>query len=453
MLKTFTSLCIILAICYPLSGQTANYCTEYGPYCTCPASDLIMSCNNFDTFDQLDFKKSGATNKNFYELELNPKSPLMLDTTLNLDGISVTNSVKLRNIKGFIYSENPFKRVGAENSINLYLFESKLDFYVVKNSNIVLLDASECKSTNDLITNPSVSPVFASFGSISLANEMVYPAKMCPYIFKNANLRFLTVESIDQFPSKINLDFIDINPDANTILDINSNIAKLNFYNFNLTHLNSAILNKNVFQRVQSLIIDYCFLNSIQEDLFASFKVLRYIRLQLLNMDSFMRERNNKVWMKYLNGDIRVNLNNQAQIDANKDNQMLIEFANRYEDNSLYEYEDEEIFKFEFFPHDKLVFPKIFSKDNLNCSLTLRWLLKYWRNYKTLADINTIAVQNCLPQIGPTVVTTTKSPAASTKTPNQDASTKTSNQASGVKELSVLFLIVCTAWTQLVSHF
>ena len=388
----------LISILYLTNGQSINHCPNYGPFCTCESSNVIMSCSGFDSFSKLDFNK-GLVNNTFYELELNPVDKLMLDTTLNLDGIIVTNNIKLYGLKGFVFDKNPFKALGVKNSLSLFLFETNFDFYIEKNSILVPLDPNECKSTNGALTDTKVSPVFSSFASIAFSTGILYPNEICPYVFKDAKLKFLTFELIDQFPTKIKLNFIDVNA------DINSNIDRLNLYNFNVTYLNSAILNKNVFVNLKSLIIDYCILDDIQENLFISFKMLRYIRLQLSNFDSFMYSSSNKAWMKYLNGDIKVNLKNQTEIDLNKKNQMLIEFANRYEDDSEYVYLDEEIFKFQYFPHDKLVFPKIFSKDNLDCSLTLRYLLKYWRNYNDVEDINTIAVQNCLLLISPNPTT------------------------------------------------
>ena len=419
MLKYFTTVFLISITL----AESVDLCPNYGPYCSCTASNSIMSCSGFDKFSQLDFNK-GSTNNIFYELELNPNAKIMLDDTLNLDGIVVTNNVKLYQIKGFVFAENPFKKMGSTNNLSLFLFETDLEFYLKKGSDLTILNSIECKSSNEMIANPSISTIFSSFVTVTLSTGINYPSQMCPYIFKNTNLRFLTFELIDNVPTKININFVNINPNENTILDINSNVNRLNLYNFNLTYLNTAILNKNVFKNVQSLIIDYCNLDDIEETLFSSFKSLKYLRLQLSNFDSFMYNPSNKGWMKYLNGDIRVNLNNQTEIDANKDNQMLLELANRYEDDSEYVYWDEEVFKFQFFPHDKLVFPKIFSKDNLKCSITLRWLLKYWRNYNDFANINTIAVQKCLQliEVPDQIVTITTTTSTRATTPSSSHS-------------------------------
>jgi hypothetical protein len=141
----------------------------------------------------------------------------------------------------------------------------------------------------------------------------------------------------------------------------------------------------------------------------------------------------NKGWMKHLNGDVRVNLNNQTEIDANKNNQMLLELANRYEDDSELHLFGREVFKVSIFSHDKLVFTKIFSKDNLNCSLTLRWLLKYWRNYNDIPNINTIAVQKCLQLISPDPIVITTATATTTTTRTTTTTTTSTTAPSSSK--------------------
>ena len=101
-------LALLLLLNFEISRIDAiDFCPNYGPYCNCPASISIITCSGFDSFSQLDFNK-GSINNTFYELDLNPKTKLFLDNTLNLEGIVVTNHVKLYQIKGFVFAENPF---------------------------------------------------------------------------------------------------------------------------------------------------------------------------------------------------------------------------------------------------------------------------------------------------------------------------------------------------------
>jgi hypothetical protein len=71
-----------------------------------------MSCSGFDSFSQLDFNK-GSVNNTFYELDLNPKERILLDNTLNLDGIIVTTNIKLYGLRGFIFDQNPFEKLAS----------------------------------------------------------------------------------------------------------------------------------------------------------------------------------------------------------------------------------------------------------------------------------------------------------------------------------------------------
>ena len=172
-------------------------------------------------------------------------------------------------------------------------------------------------------------------------------------------------------------------------------------YDLEIERLDAKILNPSVFMNLKYLDIDYCLLGSIEDTVFASLKSLKRMTLTLTNFDKFMYSANTKNWMKSLNGDVRVNLNNKTDIELKKNEQFLLEFDNRYEDDSAYAFEDSELCKFKDFPHDKLVFPRIFAnKDNLPCSKTVKWLLKYYRNYKDFEQLNTEGVGGCLAQIG-----------------------------------------------------
>lgn len=80
----------------------------------------------------------------------------------------------------------------------------------------------------------------------------------------------------------------------------------------------------------------------------------------------------------------------------NSDQSMGSEFKLVLRDtNRSYEYPDEDFCLFKNFPHEKLVFPIIHSRESLNCSCTLLWLLKNSANYSDQVEIMTLSVRNC----------------------------------------------------------
>ena len=392
------SLIIFSSLVSALFAQDDN-CPEFGPFCSCKYSEILMECTGFDSFDQLNFNPTNTNEPiTLFELELEPKNKIMLDNSLDLKNLVITDDVKLRNIFGFSYEQNPFRRL-KQKPKNLYLYESNLDFYIAKNGDWVLLDSKECSSSNTILGLQTTIPLFASFNAVVFDYDLVYPNEMCPFIFRNADLRLLKFEKIHEEQVVI-VNFININPNAGSIININSNIESLIMYDLEIERLDAKILNPNVFMNLKYLDIDYCLLGSIEDTVFASLKSLKKMTLTLTNFDKFMYSANTKNWMKNLNGDVRVNLNNKTEIELKKNEQFLLEFDNRYEDDSVYSFEDSELCKFKDFPHDKLVFPRIFSRDNLPCSKTIKWLLKYYRNYKDFEQLNTQGVGGCLAEIG-----------------------------------------------------
>ena len=188
--QKFLSLLIFSSLVSALFAQDDN-CPEFGPFCSCKYSEILMECRGFDSFDQLNFNP-GNTNQpiSLYELELEPNNKIMLDNSLDLKNLVITNEVKLRKISGFSYEQNPFSKLKQKPS-NLYLYESNLDFYIAKNGNWVLLDSKECSASNTILGVQTAIPLFASFGAVVFDYDLVYPKEMCPYIFRNANLRLL----------------------------------------------------------------------------------------------------------------------------------------------------------------------------------------------------------------------------------------------------------------------
>ena len=390
----------------PITTPNINgYCPELFPLCTCNLSPVFIKCENFISFDELDFKllKNGTKNRDIYELELSPLKPLIFDDTLNLEGIELINDVKLRNLKGFELKSNPFQLLNNGSLLNLYLYDSSLDFYDDSKSETIL----DCRSTlNTAITHP----VFSSFNLMQFEN-VSSTIKLCPIIFKNTYLRLFTLN----YQSENSLVF----DDTETFDDLNSNIDTFRLFSSNNLILSSTLLNKFVFSNLKTLDLDYVKLKSIEEDTFKSLQNLKTILIVIENLKEFIRSSNN-TWMKSLNGDVNVDLNNVASIEKSKNDSLLLTMNNRNNGQS-YLYPDEDLVYFENWPHNKMAFYRILSDQNLSCTTTLKFLLKYADNYKTPSTLSTTSTNGCFK---PAPAATTTSPKLNSSTPMSVSSTR-----------------------------
>ena len=93
---------------------------------------------------------------------------------------------------------------------------------------------------------------------------------------------------------------------------------------------------------------------------------------------------NNNKWMKYLNSQVKVNLNNLNEITENAKKYSLIKFEYKKNVsfiNEIYEYPEEDFCLFQHFPHDHLVYPMLVPGKKIKCSCTVLWLVQYYTIY------------------------------------------------------------------------
>jgi hypothetical protein len=109
--------------------------------------------------------------------------------------------------------------------------------------------------------------------------------------------------------------------------------------------------------------------------------------MQLTNFAEVISLNSYSNWLASLNSNITVDLNDTNQVNENK--KFFMEFT-LTDKNELYEYPEQDFCLFKKFPHEKLVAPIIMTKDNLECTCTLLYLLKY----KDIYNINGINVMD-----------------------------------------------------------
>lgn len=345
----------------------------------CTFENSLINCTNFSSFSELDFT---AINNTFQSVNLAPNELVYFDSKLDFQSVSFINnfSVELSNIKGFFMEANPFA-LRALNGGTLVLKNSYLDFYYEEK---IIDNFTRCDYIN---RNDFFIAYFDVFKTVSLEDNIKYPNEFCPIQFKNAKIDTFSVSGLK---SGNKLNFMDI-PMNDSFSNLNSNVNNFKI-SFSEIFLNRKILHIEVFKNLKSLFIFGSSILAIEYDLFKNFNSLRNIELEMLNFGIFIKT--DQSWMKYLNGNITVDLNNQNDLDNNKNNRMKLVLADL---NLSYTYPEEDFCNFKDFPHNKLVFPVIVTKKNLVCSCTLMWLIKYKALYPDSSQqMNTSSVSDCL---------------------------------------------------------
>ena len=159
--------------------------------------------------------------------------------------------------------------------------------------------------------------------------------------------------------------------------------------------LDKSILNKYVFQSLTYLSIKKSLVRNIQENLFETFVSLDALEFELLNFHEFIAINANNSWLKNINLRVQVDLNNMNEVNSNKNKLLELYLTDLYR---VYNYPNKDFCLFKDFPHNRLVVPIIKTKDNLECSCTLLWLLKYKDIYEVdgANPINTDSVSKCI---------------------------------------------------------
>jgi hypothetical protein len=129
---------------------------------------------------------------------------------------------------------------------------------------------------------------------------------------------------------------------------INSSVTYFVLDEFYDIDLDSNIMNKNVFEKVNNVWI-FGELRSIENDLFKSFRNIRYIFLYRI-----LHAQGNG-WIRYINSDLNVNLSNCTQIDENRDLMATILNLKFDIEDPIYNDEKEDFCLFSNFPFNQMV--------------------------------------------------------------------------------------------------
>lgn len=344
MLKIF--LISILILCLQAENNTGVFdkCPQFGPYCNCYTSPIVIVCDNFDSFSQLNFSKGAGNDTIIYELELAPLKPLTLDS-LDLSGIEITGQVTLRNIAKFSLLTNPFESARKDNKLRLNLYESTLEFEL--NGANLKEDCAVNSVDSDLL------PLFSSFDYIEFGRNMNYSSDLCPLVFKGANIRVMEMNSLKSNGFK----FRSLNKFTTDPYDpLKINVEYLKIYDSSNLVLDEKFFDEDVFYKTAHIEIDNSNLETITDSTFGDLYNLRKLTLNIENFEEFLiKSKNSNKWMSKLNSDISIDLSNEVEIQENLNYTFLIIFNNRIKDQN-YLYPDEDLDLFKNFPHEKVIF-------------------------------------------------------------------------------------------------
>ena len=225
---------------------------------------------------------------------------LVLDDSLNVSGLQIrvtfeSFSIVLKKLKGFELNSNPFERLDLINykvyNIWLVYVNGRFNFY----SNKTLIQRNICNQ------NLSGWKLIAKLEILDLSPSTFFSSKLCPFIFKNSLVRLIRIYGLSFSFIETNLMEFESVPAP----DLDSKIEQLHlkFFHANLTH---KLLNQDVYADLRVLDLNGP-IQSIQNDLFQSFKELFLLRLRSQNVRRLF-SRNNR-WLTSLNMNVNFRVN------------------------------------------------------------------------------------------------------------------------------------------------
>ncbi len=383
-------LCAIFILFVNVNSQ----CME--PYCSCSDSKTLC-CNNFASFEELDFRKTNG--RPFESVELTPRlgTQLDLDQKLKLNGLVLNGRLILNNIRSFTAFYNPFRQI-LTYRFDLTIQNSDLNF-IGQNLNPVDIESA---ILNDCSYRLGAQNLDFVFGNLKITeftvNDCRFSRPMCPYLFKNTEIKNMILND-----PKGAFGFTKMKEDFNLEL-LNTNINQL-YINHTLMNYQQQqwldeenILNFNLFMNLNRINLNSApRLNYIQENTFNRFKNLRVFEINNVNMYNLLSK--SRRWLKNLNYmsptyDMdRIVLNSSVSM-SNSIFQLII-WGDDLEQKWSFNDDPRDICLFRNFPHNKLVFPFIlFTNENtFKCTCTVYWLYKYFYKYQSIYNLN----QNIVP--------------------------------------------------------
>jgi len=363
-----------------------------------------MLLYNFDSFKDLDNECNHSHTSNSTVIEFLPKIPnrLILNEGFRVKSLAKTlkhlEACILLDFKGV---QIGFAHVGKLSYLTsrdylvgprLLMAFSQLEFYL-DDERLAPLGQHECtwsffNRTNDFL--------FSKFLTIQFIN-VKYPRFICPFVFGHFFLKIIRFGSIsNSLLNRNRLNFLDIDEDdSRRFSGIKAHGLEACTFNLVYDAFDKRIVNKFLFENLTLLVITGI-VDRVDEDIFKSLKMLTKVFFSMDNLGDFFHQENGNKWMRHLNNNVRVNLENLTEIEEKilENKLMIISFdPNKAlrSFNRVYTYPDEDFCLFKHFPHRNLVIPKLVVKTEFECTCTLKFLIRYnWvlSKYDRILDLN-----------------------------------------------------------------
>jgi hypothetical protein len=362
---------------YSNANQPENYCKQFSPKCTCE-NTYTLTCNNFRELDELNFILGSALL--FKYALIQPIEPIRLDQSFNILYLIFDNNAEI-TLKGFHSYDilvNPFTKINR-NQVVLNFNDTSMEFFYQNK----LIDEKIC---NSLILEET--PLLASSNRINLFESVRFPTKLCPKVFYQAEKTDLNL-----YKQQINNNQMTFMKNVQQDEQMYAyKINSINMFNSQVS-LDLNFIDANVFKSITSLNLYNTYLFDTRNDFFHYFRYLKSISLDLTNLKESLVKMDKNNFLTYLNYYLPVQTELEHIPTANLNEQTEILFS---DSNKLYEFGDEDLCLFRKFPHEKLVYPTVSSKEKLECSCTVIWLLRYSKFYRNRLRLETQSIRHCL---------------------------------------------------------
>ena len=315
-----------------------------------------------------------------FALKLYARRPLLLNNDLDLRNMlklfTISNSVTklmIMNIKGFNQNSNTF----VINALSVSI--TNMDFKFYTNGSLITRD--QCRKK---FFHPKTTNFFGGLTSLYAYDRITYSTSVCPYVFMNTKLHDIALFQIsNSFIYKNQLAFMAPND-----TQIELNVEKLEYAQIEVTYevITTKLVNKHVFKCLK-VIYFAGVIYSIQTDLFTNFRHLGLVMLDVENFGQFFHS--GTKWMNSLNSKYHLDPENKpGEFKMYLDYKVILRFVDKASPlNTAYAYPDKDICLFKDFPHKQIVYPSIILANNdVKCSCTLKWLLKYTHLYTDTDD-------------------------------------------------------------------
>jgi len=365
------------------------YVQQMDEYCKNQDNNEVV-CTNFTDFAQLNlsfFKPSNADE--YSSLVFKPINPILLDDSLILQNLKVEDNyaIEFESLSGFSILSNPLVYLDLTKKAMLTFKKSNIEFTYENNT----IDVNTC---NFILQNELFISILYSCKNFILDNPIYSSLPICPIIFDGANLEILEVQNVNPTNKFSIIDSSLLNvTNLPREYDINITMFRISLSDFTL---DKSILSSFVFAKLQYLSIVNSYLRNIQNDLFKSFSFIKVFEVDLYNFEDFIQTaRREDSWLSYLNINITVDLTNETDFNNNREYKMQFYLTDL---NKTYLYPDEDFCSFVSYPHSKLVVPIINTKENLDCTCTLLYLLQYKSLYQnqSINELDTPSVNKCI---------------------------------------------------------